>query len=245
MGVNSLPKTVTRQRRGCDLNPGPSAPESSTLTTRLPSLLYTQSRTEVQLMFCSNHIQLLGISWYEMMKYFSGPVGYVKLMNHIQIPKRTILKTGTLKSLWQSITNTAINTQKARRERKREDARDTHLGTKDRETNKRSFAATYFAVHLLSGFVVLRRLLCRINSSRRSRSISRNALFDALHQLSGTHYRKLFLVVTLLQFLSLGLRHSSSLRLPLLSLLTNTLPGPSASEVTTLRRYTNLYYYYY
>ena len=37
MDVNSLLKTVTRQRRGCDLNPGPSAPESSTLTTRLPS----------------------------------------------------------------------------------------------------------------------------------------------------------------------------------------------------------------
>ena len=35
--MNSLPKTVTRQRRGYDLNPGPSAPESSTLTTRLPS----------------------------------------------------------------------------------------------------------------------------------------------------------------------------------------------------------------
>jgi len=35
MGVNSLPKTVTQQR--CGLNPGPSAPESSTLTTRLPS----------------------------------------------------------------------------------------------------------------------------------------------------------------------------------------------------------------
>ena len=33
--MNSLSKTVTRQRRGCDLNPGPSAPESSTLTTRL------------------------------------------------------------------------------------------------------------------------------------------------------------------------------------------------------------------
>jgi len=28
---------VIRQRRGCDLNPGPSASESSTLTTRLPS----------------------------------------------------------------------------------------------------------------------------------------------------------------------------------------------------------------
>ena len=35
--MKSLPKTVTRQRRGCDLNPGRSAPESSTLTTRLPS----------------------------------------------------------------------------------------------------------------------------------------------------------------------------------------------------------------
>jgi len=42
MGVNSLPKTVTRQRRKCDLNPGPSAPESSTLTTRLPSHLKSQ-----------------------------------------------------------------------------------------------------------------------------------------------------------------------------------------------------------
>ena len=37
MGVNSLP----RQRRDCDLNPGPSAPESSTLTTQL-SLLITK-----------------------------------------------------------------------------------------------------------------------------------------------------------------------------------------------------------
>jgi len=37
MGVNSLPKTVTRQRRDCDLNPGFTAPESSTLTSRLPS----------------------------------------------------------------------------------------------------------------------------------------------------------------------------------------------------------------
>jgi len=37
MGVNSLPKTVTQQRRSCDLNPGFSVPEYSTLTTRLPS----------------------------------------------------------------------------------------------------------------------------------------------------------------------------------------------------------------
>ena len=38
MGVNSLFMTVTRQRRGCDLNPGPSAPESSTLTRRQLSM---------------------------------------------------------------------------------------------------------------------------------------------------------------------------------------------------------------
>jgi len=35
MGVNSLPKPVTQQHRDCDLNPGPSAPESSMITTRL------------------------------------------------------------------------------------------------------------------------------------------------------------------------------------------------------------------
>jgi len=35
--VSSLHKTVIRQRRDCDLNSGPSAPESSTLTTRLAS----------------------------------------------------------------------------------------------------------------------------------------------------------------------------------------------------------------
>ena len=37
MGVNSLPKTVTRQHRDCNLNPGPTALESSTLTIQLPS----------------------------------------------------------------------------------------------------------------------------------------------------------------------------------------------------------------
>jgi len=47
MGVNSLPKTVTRQRRDCDLNPGPSAPESSTLTTRLPN--HPETRLDVNI----------------------------------------------------------------------------------------------------------------------------------------------------------------------------------------------------
>ena len=38
MGVNNLPKTVSQQRRGCDLNPGPSAPESSMLRYMGPLL---------------------------------------------------------------------------------------------------------------------------------------------------------------------------------------------------------------
>ena len=42
--MNSLPKTVTRQRLDCDLNPGPSAPESSTLTARLPTSYTVLSR---------------------------------------------------------------------------------------------------------------------------------------------------------------------------------------------------------
>jgi len=50
MGANSLPKTVTRQRRDHDFNPGPSAPEFSTLTTRLPSYcrsLYFQKKVSL------------------------------------------------------------------------------------------------------------------------------------------------------------------------------------------------------
>ena len=34
--MNSLPKTVTRQRRDCDLNPGPTAPESSNNSATKP-----------------------------------------------------------------------------------------------------------------------------------------------------------------------------------------------------------------
>jgi len=49
MGVNSLPKTVTRQHRDCNLNPGPSTPESSTLTTRLPSDVAITAKSEVYL----------------------------------------------------------------------------------------------------------------------------------------------------------------------------------------------------
>jgi len=45
MGVNSLPKTVTRQRCDSDLNPDPTAPQSSTLTTRLTCHRNTLSTT--------------------------------------------------------------------------------------------------------------------------------------------------------------------------------------------------------
>ena len=41
--MNCLPKTVTRQRRDCDSDPGPTAPESSTLTIRLPELRFAFS----------------------------------------------------------------------------------------------------------------------------------------------------------------------------------------------------------
>jgi len=57
MYVNSLPKTATRQRRGCDLNLGPSAPESSTLTTRLPSHRRSMRliKTSLSLVFANVH----------------------------------------------------------------------------------------------------------------------------------------------------------------------------------------------
>ena len=54
MGVYSLPKTVTRQRRDCDLNPGPSAPESRTLTTGLPSQLVGLQTNKDDMNIC-NH----------------------------------------------------------------------------------------------------------------------------------------------------------------------------------------------
>jgi len=46
MGVNSLPKTVARQHSGCDLNPGPTAPESSTLTLGYRATLIYDIKTK-------------------------------------------------------------------------------------------------------------------------------------------------------------------------------------------------------
>ena len=57
--MNSLPRTVTRQRRGCDLNPGPTAPESSTLTTRLLSSQCNSARQAAETRPCSLCVVLL------------------------------------------------------------------------------------------------------------------------------------------------------------------------------------------
>ena len=77
--MNSLPKTVTKQRRDCNLNPGPSAPESSTLTTRLP-------RLEVDLLnfchssgWCGDSIRSVKETCtIDLQKFFSGKrLGFV------------------------------------------------------------------------------------------------------------------------------------------------------------------------
>jgi len=133
-----------------------------------------------------------------------------------------------------------------------------HLGSPGKRAVKRvcvCVCSTYYAssannIHVVCSVVCVSACQLDNNSEpcKNGLNLSRqqhlqNALFDALRQLSGTHYRKLFSVVTLLHFLSLHVdkRHSSFRRLSLLSLLTNTLPGPSASKVTTLWCYTNLF----
>ena len=80
MDVNSLPKTVTRQRRDCDLNPGTSAPESSTLTTRLPShpsyLGPTVISSVIHVCFSISHLTTLRLA-YRALATSPGPaIGY-------------------------------------------------------------------------------------------------------------------------------------------------------------------------
>jgi len=52
--------------------------------------------------------------------------------------------------------------------------------------------------------VVIRTFSQSVSQKLRWRVTVRNAPLDALHRLSGTHCRKLFSIVTLLQFLGLG-----------------------------------------
>jgi len=68
VGVNSLPKTVTRQHHDCDLNAGPTAPESSTLTTRLQCnqlMLLLQP-------FSGHFSRTVWVSWYQKGKTSLG-----------------------------------------------------------------------------------------------------------------------------------------------------------------------------
>jgi len=58
-GCERFAKTVTRQHRSCDLNPGPSVLESSTLTTQLPSHPYvTVTLTTEKLCTYKHHATL-------------------------------------------------------------------------------------------------------------------------------------------------------------------------------------------
>ena len=60
MCVNSSPKTITRQRRRCELNPGPTVPECSTLTNRLPSHPRLREGCRYLRWWCSGREQVLG-----------------------------------------------------------------------------------------------------------------------------------------------------------------------------------------
>ena len=117
MGVNSLPKTVIWQRNGCYLNPGPSAPESNTLTTRLPSNPVRHSYIVIQHK-CSNHSmpwELLVI-WdnrqekkYDLLVYvthththtFNGPFSRSTQVSRYQKGKTNLDFTKARDSEWQ------------------------------------------------------------------------------------------------------------------------------------------------
>ena len=66
MGVNSLLKTVIRQRCDCDLNPCPSAPESSMLTTRLLS-----HAANIKILKCLPWHRNMESQWTLSMRYFT------------------------------------------------------------------------------------------------------------------------------------------------------------------------------
>jgi len=75
-GVNSLPKTVTRHRRGCALSPGLSAPESSKLATRLPSHPACILCTEIVTDCCYVNWQISVLAWayYQQISNYCTPV---------------------------------------------------------------------------------------------------------------------------------------------------------------------------
>jgi len=89
MGVNSLPNTVTRQRRDCDSNPGPSAPESSTLTTQLPSRpIYTLLYFTIYFTLVGSYIviELGGLEYrYDIELEFKVRITKVELVEDVKV----------------------------------------------------------------------------------------------------------------------------------------------------------------
>jgi len=72
-------------------------------------------------------------------------------------------------------------------------------------------------------------------------SVCRVLHVDDLIQSAGDDVQNVVIYCYLIQMLNHSEEYLSSPRLSLLSLLTNMLPAPSTSEVTTLWRYTNLF----
>ena len=95
--MNSLPKTVSRQRCDYDLNPGPSAPESSTLTTRLPShsvVVVTFKNTVVPLSPWIHHT-------HTHTHPFNGPLSRTTRVGRYQKGKTNLDFTEARDSEWQ------------------------------------------------------------------------------------------------------------------------------------------------
>ena len=82
MGVNSLPETVTRQRRDCDLNLGPFAPESSTLTTRLSSHPFTAEYDNNNWL---SKVIFFSITLDELMRVNCFPLGEWSIMMSVSV----------------------------------------------------------------------------------------------------------------------------------------------------------------
>ena len=111
--MNSLPKTVTRQRRDCDLDPGPSAPESSTLTTRLPSdpLKCTAQisttadpakfRKLLKILLCSRCKH-----WLTVLRYFG-----IRWLTKKKTDTRTINVVNNLKVLHRRLCDTTVEVE--------------------------------------------------------------------------------------------------------------------------------------
>ena len=97
MGVNSLPKTVTQQHHGCDLNLGPSAPESSTLTTQVPSHPWqvTKWQTLIKCLFYTAFLTtvLYWKNWGSFYRTAAMPYYYPLSNSHITVIVTTSWKT--------------------------------------------------------------------------------------------------------------------------------------------------------